>query len=83
MTEEQILEEMGRNIMELTEERDQYKADADRLAEALADFISLYDDDIGMDAFPAATQVEIKSTTLGHCRIARAALAEHEEGKNG
>jgi hypothetical protein len=35
MTDTEILEQMGRDITELTEERDKYKADADRLAEVL------------------------------------------------
>ena len=36
MSDEEILERMGRDIMELTKERDKYKADADRLAERLS-----------------------------------------------
>jgi hypothetical protein len=38
MTDTAILEQMGRDIIELTEERDKYKADADRLAEVMKDF---------------------------------------------
>jgi hypothetical protein len=73
MTEEQILEEMGRNIMELTEERDQYKADADRLAEAI-ERLHNYFAEPGEDDW------------LRFCRDilepARAALTAHEGVKN-
>lgn len=49
------------------------------LVEALEGLVELYDDDIGMDRFPCATQVEIKSTTLGNLRRARAALEAVKE----
>lgn len=49
--------------------------DATALREALEEFVALYDDDIGMDSFPDATQVEGKSTTFGVLRRARALLA--------
>jgi hypothetical protein len=47
----------------------------DELREALQSFINLYSDDKGMDSFPDATQVELKSTTFGMIRKARAALS--------
>ena len=63
------------------EELSTLKARCDELLEAAKDILELYDDDIGMEAFPCATQVEIKSTTLGVLRNFRAAIANAEEAE--
>jgi hypothetical protein len=52
------------------------QAEKEELTDALESLVALYDDDIGMGSFPAATQVECKSTTLDVIRKARAALAK-------
>ena len=52
------------------------QAEKEELTEALESLAALYADDIGMGSFPAATQVECKSTTLDVIRKARAALAK-------
>ena len=64
MTDKEILERMGRDIMALTKERDKYKADADKLADVcriLKDRLAVYE----------AGSEEII--------VARAALKAHED----
>ena len=57
------------------------QAENERLREALEPLVALYDDDIGMEAFPAATQVGCKSTTLNVIRKARLALGKEQRMK--
>ena len=86
MTDKEILERMGRDIMALTKERDKYKADADRLAEALKWYVA-----VSRCADPIkkqlpnpqgyASNVECLPCGVCHHCTTSAALAAHERGE--
>ena len=79
MTDKEILERMGRDIMALTKERDKYKADADRLAKVTRDLIG--DAVRAYNNFSPDSIFDIDEGDRIAVRIqkARAELAAHED----
>ena len=79
MSDEEILERMGRDIMELTKEHDKYKVDADRLASALYGIVGI---EPGEDTEAFCNVIELAAPSEHEKTIALnaiAALAAHED----